>query len=117
MNKITICAFVGLLLAGCVTTTVNVIDRKPVQRPFSRVLCFYLPEGCDFSLFDSTLYNICLRNHDLRDSGYVERGNPESTIAEKLSTVGTKVFASSYVLDSAHRGSQEILNSSSSSTC
>jgi hypothetical protein len=57
--KITIIAFAAGLLTGCVTTTVNVIDHKPVNQPFSRVLCFYLDEGCDFSLFDSTLYNIC----------------------------------------------------------
>jgi hypothetical protein len=29
-TKITIVAFVTLVLTGCVTTTVNVIDHKPV---------------------------------------------------------------------------------------
>ncbi|HEV3412606.1 MAG TPA: hypothetical protein VG101_09005 [Puia sp.] len=101
-KKITIVAFLFLLLAGCVTTTVNVTDRKPVARPFSRILCFYLDEGCDFSLFDSTLYNICLRNHTLRDSGYVHRSDQEAVIAERLSTGGTSVWVSSYLLDSAH---------------
>jgi len=91
-----------LVLTGCVTTTVNVIDHKPVTRPFSRVLCFYLDEGCDFSLFDSTLYNICLRTHALRDSGYDARSNQEAAISEKLSTPGTTVWVSSYLLDSAH---------------
>lgn len=103
MNKqLSIISFVTLLLTGCVATTVNVVDRKPVARPFSRVLCFYLPEGCDFSLFDSTLYNICLRNHALRDSGYDARSNQEAAIAEKLSTAGTAVWVSSYLLDSIH---------------
>jgi hypothetical protein len=100
--KITIIAFAAGLLTGCVTTTVNVIDHKPVNQPFSRVLCFYLDEGCDFSLFDSTLYNICLRTHTLRDSGYDARSNQEAAIAEQLSTVGTSVWVSSYLLDSAH---------------
>jgi hypothetical protein len=101
-TKITIISFVTLVLSGCVSTTVNVIEHKPVTRPFSRVLCFYLDEGCDFSLFDSTLYNICLRTHALRDSGYDARSNQEAAISEKLSTPGTAVWVSSYLLDSAH---------------
>jgi hypothetical protein len=88
-------------LTGCVTTTVNVIDRKPVSRPFSRVLCFYLEEGCDFSLFDSTVYNICLRDHARQDSGYAERAKQESVIADALSTQGTLVWPASYWLDPA----------------
>ena len=100
--KITIISFVSLVLSGCVSTKVNVIDHKPVARPFSRVLCFYLDEGCDFSLFDSTLYNICLRTHALRDGGYDARSNQEAAISEKLSTPGTAVWVSSYLLDSAH---------------
>jgi hypothetical protein len=31
--KITIIAFAAGLLTGCVTTTVNVIDHKPVNQP------------------------------------------------------------------------------------
>jgi hypothetical protein len=108
--KITIVAFGALVLTGCVTTTVNVIDRKPVARPFSRVVCFYLDEGCDFSLFDSTLYNICLRNHAFSDSGYDERSNQESIIAEGLSTAGTTVWVSSFLLDSAHNGYADFLH-------
>jgi hypothetical protein len=99
---IAIFGFVAGFLTGCVTTTVNVIDHKPVNQPFSRVLCFYLDEGCDFSLFDSTLYNICLRTHTLRDSGYDARSNQEAAIAGQLSTAGTSVWVSSYLLDSAH---------------
>src|SRR6185312_10466693 len=89
-------------LAGCVTTTVNVTDRKPVTRPFSRILIFYLDEGCDFSLFDSTLYNICLRTHAFADSGYAGRSDRESVIADRLSTTGTEALVSSWYIDSAH---------------
>jgi len=111
MNRqLSIIAFVAVLLTGCVTTTVNVVDRKPVDRPFSRVLCFYLPEGCDFSLFDSTLYNICLRNHALQDEGYAQRSGQESIIAKKMSTAGTSVLESSYVLDSTRSSYADFLH-------
>lgn len=110
MNKIALFTFVTLLSAGCVTTTVNVTDRKPVSRPFSKILLFYLDEGCDFSLFDSTLYDICLRDHALRDSGYYERSNQEAIIAENLSTAGTKVWVSSYQFDDAHRSYADFLH-------
>ena len=91
--KIAIIAFGILVLSGCVPTTVTVLDHKPVSRPFSRVLCFYLDEGCDFTLFDSTLYNICLRNHAVHDNGFDERANKESIVVEKLSNPGTAIWA------------------------
>lgn len=95
-------AFIAPAFSGCVTTTVNVTDRKPVARPFSRILIFYLDEGCDFSLFDSTLYNICLRTHAFADSGYAGRSDRESVIADKLSTPGTEILVASWYIDSAH---------------
>jgi hypothetical protein len=101
MNKNFILSFCILLLSGCKVFTLTITDKKTPTRPFSNIMTIYLDEACDFTLFDSTTYNICLKSCFSRTDNQQLRQNAESLIADKIGTDGTPVKISADLLDSA----------------
>ena len=67
--------------------------------PYTRVLAVYLEQACDFSLFDSTAYNICLKSSFLNADGIGLRRLVEGRIKKHLATRGTIVLQSSDLFD------------------
>ena len=67
--------------------------------PYTRVLAVYLEQACDFSLFDSTAYNICLKSSFLNADGIGLRRLVEGRIKKYLATRGTIVLQSSDLFD------------------
>ena len=67
--------------------------------PYTKVLAVYLEQACDFSLFDSTAYNICLKSSFLNADGLVLRRLMEDRIKKHLATSGTLVLRSSDIFD------------------
>ncbi|MBS1660136.1 MAG: hypothetical protein JST68_03700 [Bacteroidetes bacterium] len=83
-----------LLLSSCTTPTVIVKNKREATMPYTKILAIYLEEGCDFSLFDSTAYNICLRSCFSNAETYEARILVESRIRKHLETKGTEVLRS-----------------------
>ena len=75
-----------LLCSGCAVTSINVLNRKAPVRAASKILVVYLDEGCDLSLFDSNLYNICLRSCFRNPATVDQRNRMETILAENLAT-------------------------------
>lgn len=88
-----------LLVTGCASSSITVVDKKDPTLPYKKVLVVYVDEGCDFDLFDSTTYNICLKSCFLKTDNAELRGRVETLVMEDLATTGTAVFRSSDMLD------------------
>jgi hypothetical protein len=87
------------LCMGCAASTrIRVIEQKGSTTPYTNILTIYLDETCNFSLADSTGYNICLKGFFEDTTKTALRSRMEKRIAEKLSTKGTEVFKSSDLL-------------------
>ena len=67
--------------------------------PYTKVLAIYLEQACDFSLFDSTAYNICVRSSFLNADGIELRKLVEGRIKKQVATTGTIVLQSSDLFD------------------
>ncbi|HMH21194.1 MAG TPA: hypothetical protein VK563_05440 [Puia sp.] len=89
-----------LLLPGCKVYTFTIVDKKTPTRPYSKIMAIYLDEACDFTLFDSTTYNICLKSCFQRADNLELRGTVEQLLAAKIGTRGTVVVSSADMLDS-----------------
>ncbi|MDO6429180.1 hypothetical protein Q4E93_01185 [Flavitalea sp. BT771] len=89
------------LFAGCVTSSINVIEKKTPTKPYSKVLVVYVNEGCDFTLFDSLTYNICLKSCFLNTDSYETRVQAEDLLAGQLTTA-TEIVKATDVLDIAN---------------
>jgi hypothetical protein len=89
-----------LLLSGCKVHTFTVTDKKPPTRPFAKIMAIYLDEACDFTLFDSATYNICVKSCFSRTDNLQLRQKVESLLSDKISTGGTSVKMSADLLDS-----------------
>jgi hypothetical protein len=53
--------FAVLLLTGRAVRTINVLEKKDTPKPFTNILAVYVDGDMDFSVFDSTTYNISIR--------------------------------------------------------
>ncbi|MBN9386097.1 MAG: hypothetical protein J0H74_35395 [Chitinophagaceae bacterium] len=93
-----LCLAMLLLCAGCASSSINVIDKKNPTRPYTKVLVAYLDEGCDFTLFDSLTYDICLKSCFLNADSYPTRVQAENMLADQLTT-GTAIVKATDVLD------------------
>lgn len=102
MKKILILAFGLLLFSGCAVTSINVLNRKAPVRPASKILVVYLDEGCDLSLFDSNLYNICLRSCFRNPATVDQRSHIETLIAENLATPRASMFKACDLFDTVN---------------
>jgi hypothetical protein len=71
-----------------------VIQRKGPVSPFTNIFTVYVNEPCDFSLADSTGYNICLRSSFEDTTSVLARSRVESMVAGNLATRGTAVYGS-----------------------
>jgi hypothetical protein len=89
---------VWLFSAGCATSSINVIDKKTPTRPYSKVLVVYVEEACDFTLFDSLTYNICLKSCFLNADNFEMRSQVEDMLSNQLTTA-TVIVRSTDVLD------------------
>lgn len=67
--------------------------------PYTRVMAIYLEQGCDFSLFDSTAYNICLKSCFSNTEGYELRALVENRLRKHLATRMTEVLRSADFFD------------------
>ena len=99
MKKLFILAFGALLFSACTETRLTVSSKKEPTMPYTRVLAVYLEQACDFSLFDSTAYNICLKSSFLNADGMELRKLVEGRIKKHLATTGTTVLQSSDLFD------------------
>ena len=86
------------LCTGCASSSINVVDKKPPTLPYSRVLVVYVEEGCDFTLFDSLTYNICLRSCFLNADNYNMRMQVKDMLSKELTTA-TTIIRSTDILD------------------
>ncbi len=84
-----------LLFSACTETQFTVKSKKEPTRPYTKVLAVYLEQACDFSLFDSTIYNICIRSSFLNADGMELRRLMEGRVKRHLATRGTVVLQSS----------------------
>jgi hypothetical protein len=95
-----------LLCLGCTTPTyIRVVEQKGVTTPYTNILTIYLDENCNFSLADTTGYNICLKSLFEDSSRTAMRKRMETRIAERLSTKGTAVYKSADLLNFETGGS------------
>src|SRR5258708_9471794 len=85
-----------LLCAGCATSSIHILEKKEPTRPYTKILAIYLEEGCEFSMLDSTTYNICIRSCFMKTDteALALRSRVEDHIAHDLSTSGTTVLNS-----------------------
>lgn len=83
-----------LVLSGC-AVSLKVIDRREPSMPYKNVLVMYLHEGCDFTIFDSISYNICVQSSFAKEGSLAIRDKAEAFIANELTTSGTAVLKSS----------------------
>lgn len=89
-------AIIASLIAGCASSSsISVLERKEPARPFSKVLLIYVDEGCDFTVFDSTSYNICMRSRFLDPENQEIRKRVETQIVQDLASTNTTVLKSS----------------------
>jgi hypothetical protein len=97
MNKILVLILlVGC--AGCSSSSITIVDKKPPTLPYSKVLVVYVEEGCDFALFDSLTYNICLRSCFLNADNFNMRTQVEDMLSKELTTA-TAIIRSTDILD------------------
>ena len=101
MKKLFILACGALLFSACTETRFTVKSKKEPILPYTKVLAIYLEQACDFALFDSITYNICLRSTFLNEDGVgLElRKKMEDRIKKHLATRGTVVLRSSDIFD------------------
>lgn len=95
MKRFLILFFFIALLAGCVAPSISVVVKKEATKPFSKVLVIYLDEACDFSMFDSTTYNICVKGCFIKTDNYEVRTKVEKILSEALASRGTAIVRSS----------------------
>ena len=100
MKKILNLSLAVLILScvGCASSSINVIDKKPPTLPYSKVLVVYVEEACDFTLFDSLTYNICLRSCFLNGDNFEMRAQVEDLLSQQLTTA-TVIVRSTDILD------------------
>lgn len=85
---------------GCVSSSITVLEKKyEPTRPFGKVLLVYIDEGCDFSVFDSTTYNICMRSNFMNPDNMELRKSVEDKIVHDMSSAGTTILKSSASLN------------------
>jgi hypothetical protein len=99
MGKLISFVLLFLLLTGCATTTLMVVEKKETAKPFSKILAIYVDGDIDFSVFDSTTYNICIKSAFTDSAGYGVRSGTEELIANYLSTPRSLVLKSSDLFD------------------
>jgi hypothetical protein len=88
-----------LLFSACTETRFTARTKKEPTMPYTKVLAIYLEQACDFSLFDSTAYNICARSSFLNSDGFELRSRMESRVKKHLTTRGTSVLRSSDIFN------------------
>src|SRR5258708_11250304 len=90
-----------LMCAGCATSSIHILEKKEPTRPYTKILAIYLEEGCEFSVLDSTTYNICIRSCFMKTDteALALRSRVEDHIAHDLSTSGTTVLKSADLFD------------------
>ena len=82
--------------------------------PYKKVLVMYLHEGCDFTVFDSLSYNICVQSSFTKEGNMALRNKAETLVIEELTTSGTAVLKSSDFPDQSfhsYAGFQQLLDS------
>jgi hypothetical protein len=84
-----------VLLAGCAVPSITVVVKKEPTKPFSKVLTIYMDEACDFTMFDSTTYNICVKSCFMKTDNFGVRTKVEKMLVEELSSSGTAIIKSS----------------------
>ena len=101
MTKIFVLSIAVLLIAGmgCVSSSITVLEKKEPARLYEKILVIYVDEGCEFTIFDSTTYNICLRSCFLNGGNMELRRRVEGEIASNLVSKGSTVLKSSDMLD------------------
>jgi hypothetical protein len=90
-----------LMCSGCATSSIHILEKKEPTRPYTKILAIYLEEGCEFSMLDSTTYNICIRSCFMKTDteALALRKRVEDHIALNLSTSGTTVLKSADLFD------------------
>jgi hypothetical protein len=90
-----------VLVTGCATSSITILDKREPVRPFSKILVIYLDEACEFSLFDSTTYNICVKSCFLKTDNFDVRRSVENLLSDKLSGSVTSIIKSSDLYDTS----------------
>src|SRR5258708_31860451 len=73
-----------LLCAGCATSSIHILEKKEPTRPYTKILAIYLEEGCEFSMLDSTTYNICIRSCFMKtDTEALKKTTPDANIISR----------------------------------
>jgi hypothetical protein len=99
MGKLFAFVLLFILLTGCAATTLIVVEKKETAKPFSKILAIYVDGDIDFSVFDSTTYNICIKSVFTDSAGYDTRSSTEDLIVNYLSTARSLIVKSSDFFD------------------
>ena len=83
-----------LFCTGCAPSFIKVTERKGPTTPLTNIFTLYLDEDCNFSLADSTGYDICLKSRFDDTASVSVRGRVETMLAGRLATPGTAVYGS-----------------------
>jgi hypothetical protein len=83
------------LLSGCAVSTINVLEKKDTPKPFANILAIYVDGDIDFSVFDSTTYNICIRPGFVDTAGLAARITTEGLLSDGLSAPRSVFYKSS----------------------
>ncbi len=85
------------LLTGCAVSSINVLEKKDTPKPFSNILAIYVDGDIDFSVFDSTTYNICIRPSFIDTTDMTARVTTEGLISDGLSAPRSVFYRSSVI--------------------
>lgn len=85
MRSLSVLFFTITLLSGCAVSTIKVLEKKDTPKPFANILAIYVDGDIDFSVFDSTTYNICIRPSFMDTAGFETRSNTEDLLINGLS--------------------------------
>ncbi len=75
------------------------LEKKRNRPAFSQILAIYVDNDIDFSVFDSTTYNICIKSIFTDSAGFDARNNTEGLIGNYLSTPRSSIVKSSDLFD------------------
>jgi hypothetical protein len=102
MNKLFILSCCAVLLLSCATSvSLKVIDKREPTLPYKKVLVMYLHDGCDFTVFDSLSYDICIKSSLYKEDSRLLRRNVEFLVAEDLTSEQTAILKSSDLQDAS----------------
>ncbi len=98
MIRFIVACSIAFLFAGCATPLI-VTSKRPVEKPFSRILAIYVDDPFEFSAFDSVTYDIGVRSCFRDSTDFPQRNRAETILYEQFDMTQTDVVKSADIFD------------------